>query len=167
MGGSFLRRELRELLPAWAYFFITFNIVAFSRALMLRQYGIDISTFVRATVGSFLAAKVILIVGVLPFMRPFRPIPIIYNVLWKTGIYWIVAFLVQVLDQAVRLLLRHEPLRNVLNELVQAGFWAVQIWLALLLLAFVLFRELILVLGPERAKEILLGIRPSAAGHAG
>jgi hypothetical protein len=40
-------------------------------------------------------------------------------------------------------------------------FWAIQIWLVMVLFVFCSFRELIRVLGPEQAKELFLGIRSS------
>jgi hypothetical protein len=105
--GETIRHEIRELIPAVIYFVITFNMIGFTKVLMLRDYGITVSTFVGATLGALLVAKAVLIVGVLPFMEPFRKIPILYNVLWKTLLYMLAAFMIQVLEEIIRSLLKH------------------------------------------------------------
>jgi hypothetical protein len=92
--GETIRHEIRELIPTVIYFFITFNIIGFTKVLMLREYGITVSTFVGATLGALLVAKAVLIVGVLPFMEPFPKIPTIYNVLWKTLLYAFAALII-------------------------------------------------------------------------
>jgi hypothetical protein len=159
--GVTIGREIRELLPAVIYFVITFNIIGFTKVLILREYGITASTFVGATLGAFLAAKAVLLVGVLPFMEPFPKIPILYNVLWKTLLYALATVLIQVLEEVIRTLLKHGGLAPVWDTLWRPHFWAIQIWLVMVLMVFCTFRELIRVLGREKAREIFLGIRSS------
>jgi hypothetical protein len=159
--GATIKHEVRELLPAVIYFVITFNIIGFTKVLMLREYGITVSTFVGATLGALLVAKAVLLVGVLPFMEPFPKIPILYNVLWKTLLYALAAVLIQVLEEVIRTLLKYGGLAPVWDTLWRPHFWAIQIWLVMVLLVFCTFRELIRVLGPEKAREIFLGIRSS------
>jgi hypothetical protein len=156
-----IRQEVRELLPAVIYFVITFNLIGFTKVLMLREYGITVSTFIGATLGALLVAKAVLFVGVLPFMEPFPKLPIAYNVLWKTLLYALAAFLTQVIEEVMRALLRHGNLAPAWDMLGRPHFWGVQIWLVMVLLAFCTFRELIRVLGLEQAREIFLGSRSS------
>jgi hypothetical protein len=103
----------------------------------------------------------VLLVGVLPFMEPFPKIPILYNVLWKTLLYALAAVLIQVLEEVIRTLFKYGGLAPVWDTLWRPHFWAIQIWLVMVLLVFCTFRELIRVLGPEKAREIFLGIRSS------
>jgi hypothetical protein len=159
--GATIKHEMRELIPAVIYFVITFNIIGFTKVLMLREYGITVSTFVGATLGALLVAKAVLTVGILPFMEPFPKIPILYNALWKTLLYALAAFMIQVLEEIVRSLLKHGGLDPAWDMLWRPHFWGIQIWLVMVLLVFCTFRELIRVLGPEQAKEIFLGIRSS------
>ena len=159
--GATITHEIRELIPALIYFVITFNIIGFTKVLMLREYDIHVSTFVGATVGALLVAKAVLIVGVLPFMEPFPKIPILYNVLWKTLLYALAAVMIQVLEEVIRALLKHGDLAPVGDVLWRPHFWVIQIWLVMVLLVFCTFRELIRVLGAAKAKEIFLGIRSS------
>ena len=65
--GEIIKHEIRELAPVVIYFFIALNILGLTRTLILRQYGITVSTFFNATIGALVVAKVVLVVGVLPF----------------------------------------------------------------------------------------------------
>jgi hypothetical protein len=159
--GTTIRHEIRELIPAVIYFVITFNIIGFTKVLMLREYGIQVSTLVGATLGALLVAKAVLLVGVLPFMEPFPKIPILYNALWKTLLYWLAALMIQVLEEVIPLLLKHRSLSAAWENVWSPHFWVIQIWLVMVLLVFCAFRELIRVLGPEQSKEIFLGMRSS------
>jgi hypothetical protein len=159
--GEIAKREIRELTPVVIFFFIALNVLGFTRALILREYGISVSTLVNASIGAIIVAKVVLVVGVLPFMEPFPKIPIIHNVLWKSLLYMVGAFVFQVLEDVVPLLFRHQSLTAAWDRLATPHFWFIQMWLIILFLVFCTFRELCQVLGSERAKEIFLGIRSS------
>jgi hypothetical protein len=64
-----------------------------------------------------LVAKAVLLVGVLPFTEPFPKIPILYNVLWKTLLYVLAVFSIQVFEEIMRALLKHRSLASVGDEL--------------------------------------------------
>jgi hypothetical protein len=159
--GATITHEIRALIPVVIYFVITFNIIGFTKVLMLREYGITVSTVVGATLGALLVAKAVLMVGVLPFTEPFPEIPILYNVLWKTLLYAVASIMIQVLEEGIRALLTQGDLALVGDALGRPHFWVIQIWLVMVLLVFCTFRELIRVLGAAKAKEIFLGIRSS------
>jgi hypothetical protein len=65
-------KELRELLPPTIFFFVAFHILVFFRALMLRQYGVQLSSVAGATVAALVVGKVVLIADALPFVNPLR-----------------------------------------------------------------------------------------------
>ena len=68
---SRLKHELVEVIPPAVFFFVAFQLIAFTRALMLQEYGIRTSTFVATTIGALLVAKVVLIVDLVPFVNRF------------------------------------------------------------------------------------------------
>jgi hypothetical protein len=155
-------REARALVPVTIYFVIAFNLVAFTKTLMLREYGIRVSTFAAATFGALVVAKVVLIAELLPFMEPFPRIPIMYNAAWKTLIYWLVALVVQIVEDSIAALYKHGSLASALDDLSRPHFWMVQMWLIVLFLVFCTFQELMHAIGPQRAKELFLGVRSGA-----
>jgi hypothetical protein len=143
------------------FFFVTFQLLAFTRALMLEEYGIRIATFVTATVAALVVAKVVLIVDLLPVVNRFPDKPLIYNVAWKTAIYLLAALLVHYVEHLIPFLREHRSLalahRHLLAEVVWPHFWAVQMWLVVLLLVYCALRELIRVLGRERVLAMFFG----------
>ncbi len=155
--GEIIRHEIRELVPPLIYFLITFNIIGVTEFLLLRDFGIPVSAFVRSTIYAMLAAKGILIVDVLPFVRPFPSIPIIYNAIWKTLLCLIALVLLQLLEDAIPLLFKQRPLGPLFDQLARPHFWVIQTWMGLVVLVFCTFQELRLAIGAERTREVFLG----------
>ena len=159
--ASRLKHELVEAIPPAVFFFIAFQVIAFTRALMLEEYGIQVSTFVTASIAALVVAKVVLIVDLLPFVNRFPEKPLIYNVAWKTVIYIVAALLVRYVEHLISFVREHGDLalanRHLLDEVVWPHFWAVQIWLLILFFAYCTLRELIRVLGRERIVHMFFG----------
>lgn len=156
--GSKLKHELLEAIPPAVFFFIAFQTIAFTSALMVRQYGVQVSTFVTATIAALVVAKVILIVDLLPFVDRFRGKPLIFSVLWKTMVYLGAALLVRYVEHLVHFLREYGDLasahRHLFDEVIWPHFWAVQIWLLVTFLVYCTLRELVRVLGRERMGRI-------------
>ena len=163
-----LKQEILGIIPTAVFFFIAFQLLAFTRALILREYEVPIETFLAATVGALIVAKVVVIVDWLPFVIRFPDRPLIYNVIWKTGIYLIAAFLVRYIEYLIFFVAKYgditEANAHLLDEVIWPHFWLVQIWLVVVLLVYCVLKELNRVLGRERLREIFLGpIRPKIA----
>ncbi|MGC1952010.1 MAG: hypothetical protein WA970_05435, partial [Gammaproteobacteria bacterium] len=108
--GSRLKHELVEAIPPAVFFFVAFHVIAFTRALMLEQHGIRVSTFMAATIAALIVAKVVLIVDLLPFVNRFPEKPLIYNVVWKTVIYLVAALLVRYVEHLIPFVREHGDL---------------------------------------------------------
>lgn len=164
---SRLKHELLEAIPPAIFFFLAFQLIAFTQALMLEQYGIQVVTFVKATVAALIVAKVVLVADLMPFINRFPEKPLIYNVVWKTTIYVVAALLVRYVEhlfdflgEAGGLVQAHHAL---MEQVVWPHFWAIQIWLLVLFLMYCALRELIRTLGPESVRRIFLGGSEPAA----
>ena len=96
--GKVIKHEIMELLPPFIFFLIAFHILAFSRTLMLEQYGISMSAVAGVTIGALLVAKAVLLADLLPFVNCFPQKPLVYNVVWKTTIYMIAALIIHYLE---------------------------------------------------------------------
>src|SRR5262245_63475044 len=92
-----LKHEFHELLPPTIFFLIAFHIVIFNRRLMLREYGLPLTSITSATVAALLIAKVVLITDKFPVINRFPEKPLMYNVVWTTVIYVAAALLVDYL----------------------------------------------------------------------
>ena len=161
---EFVRHEFHEVLPPTIFFLITFNIVLLDRALMLREYGISLTSVAAATVMALLVAKVVLIADKLPFINRFPEKPLIYNVVWKTAIYVGAALLVHYLEHLIPLWWRRgqflEAHQELWREIVWPHFWAIQLWLTVLIFVYCASRELIRIIGRERIMRIYFGGGP-------
>jgi len=152
--GPKLKHELRELIPVTLFFFMTFQLLALTEALMLKQYGIQTAAFLSATIGALVAAKVVVLTDHFALVNRFPEKPLIYNVVWKTFIYFVVSLGFHYLEHLIHFWRTSpdfaEANRRLIAEVVWPHFWAVQLWLLILLLVYCAFRELVRALGRER-----------------
>jgi hypothetical protein len=130
---------------------------------MLRTYGITVSAGAGATIGALLVGKVVLLTDHLRFINRFPEKPLIYNVVWKTGIYVLAALVVHYLEHLVPLWW-HEGAFGVANErllseVVWPHFWAIQLWLVVLLFVYCAFREFVRAVGRRQVQRMFFGTR--------
>jgi len=153
--------EVREVIPPTIFFLISFHILTLFRALMLRQHGIEMSAVAGATVGALVVAKVVLLADLLPFVNRFPEKPLIYNVVWKTAIYVLAALVVHYLEHLVPLWWRAGDFaaanRQLWDEIVWPHFWAIQLWLLVLLFLYCSLRELVRALGADVVRRMFFG----------
>jgi len=128
---------------------------------MLRQYGVHMSTVAGATVAALLVAKVVLLTDKLPFVNRFPEKPLMYNVVWKTAIYIVAAFVVHYLEHFIpvwwRLGSAVKANDELLHHVVWPHFWAIQLWLLVLLFLYSASRELVRAIGREQVKRMFFG----------
>ena len=155
------RHELLEILPPTIFFLVAFHVLMLFRALLLRQYGIQVSAVAGATVAALVVGKVVLITDKLPFINRFPEKPLIYNVVWKTWIYVLAALIVHYLEHLVPLWWRIGALsaanRQLADEIVWPHFWAIQLWLVVLLFVYCAMRELIRAIGAREVRAMFFG----------
>jgi hypothetical protein len=166
--GQKLKHELRELIPVTVFFFLTFQLLALTQALMLEQFGIRASAFLTATVMALVVAKVVLITDHFALVNRFPDKPLSYNVAWKTAIYFIASLGVRYVEHLIHFWRQTgnlaEANRRLLDEIVWPHFWGVQLWLLILLLVYCTFRELARALGRERIIKMFFH-DPARPGH--
>lgn len=162
-----LKEEFHALLPPAIFFFVALHLVAFVRILMLKGTGIPVGTSLSITLAALIIAKAVLIADLLPFINRFPDKPLVYNVAWKTAIYFVVASLVHYLERLVDywreaggLVAGNEKL---LAEIVWPHFWAIQIFLLVVILMYCTMRELARVIGEAKVRQIFFGPMPAAA----
>ena len=164
---AWLVREFREVIPPAIFFLVGFHMLALTRSLMLREYRVHAATTAGATVGALLVAKVVLIADSLPVINRFPERPLAYNVAWKTTIYVLAALVLHYLEHLVPLWWRLGDLGaandRLLGEIVWPHFWAVQLWLVVLLFMYCAMRELIRAIGPREVRRMFFGPASSTA----
>lgn len=160
-----LKREVRELIPVTLFFLVAFELLALTQALMLEQYGIRVWAFVAAAVGALVVAKVVIIADHFPFLNRFPEKPLVYNVVWKTAIYFVASIAVRYAEHLIRFWCQAgtfaEANRRLIDEVVWPHVICVQLWLLVLLLIYCTAREIVRTLGRERVIGMLFTPRRS------
>src|SRR5262245_56172670 len=96
-----IKEEIEALLPPTMFFFVALHIVALIRILMLKGTGIAAGTSISVAVAALILGKAVLLADMLPFINRYPAKPLIYNVLWKTALYTLVALLIHYVEHLV------------------------------------------------------------------
>ena len=159
-----LKEEFLAVLPPTIFFFVTLHIVAVVRLLMAKGTNFQPLSTISIVVAALILGKAVLIADMLPAINRYPEEPLIYNVMWKTLIYLVISALLHYLErlfdfsrQAGSIVAGNEKL---LAEIVWPHFWAVQIILFVLILMYCTARELVRVIGQEKALRAFFGPKP-------
>jgi hypothetical protein len=159
-----IKEEFLALLPPTIFFFFALHIVALIRALLTKATGISPLSTLSIAVAALILGKAVLLADLLPFINRYPQRPLIYNVAWKTTIYLLVSALIHYLErlfdfsrQAGGIVAGNQKL---LAEIVWPHVWAIQIVLFVMILTYCTAREVVRVVGKDRARRMFLGPRP-------
>jgi len=162
-----LKEEFFEVLPPTIFFFVTLHVVSIIRVLLAKGSHFDPLSTVSIAVAALILGKAVLIADLLPPINRYPDRPLIYNVMWKTVIYWLVATAIHYLErlfdftrQAGGILAGNEKL---FAEIVWPHFWAIQIILSVLILMYCIGRELVRVIGRDKVLRLFFGPPPLPA----
>src|SRR5262245_25661615 len=96
---SKIREEIEAVIPPTIFFFITLHILALVRSLMLRGEGLPVSSTASIALAALILGKAVLIADMLPFINRYPDKPLVFNIVWKTVIYTVIAILIHYLEQ--------------------------------------------------------------------
>jgi hypothetical protein len=159
-----IREEIEALLPPTIFFFVALHLVAFVHVLMLKGTGIALGTSVSVMVAALILGKAVVIADLLPVINRYPDKPLVYNIVWKTVIYELIAMFVHYLERLVDswratggFVTGNEKL---LADVVWPHFWAIHIFLTLLILMYCTMREFVRVLGGDNVRRMFFGPLP-------
>jgi len=156
--GEKVKKEFEELIPVTLFFFFAFQLLALTDAMILRQYGIKITVFLGATFIALVVAKVVVITDHFRLVNRFPEKPLIYNVVWKTIIYFVAWMVARYLEHLFHFWRETHDFaaanHRMLEETIWPHFLILQIWMLVLLFVYCAFRELIRVIGRERVIRV-------------
>ena len=61
--------QMKHALPPTIFFFVGFNLILWTKSLILQEHGIEFSGFLTATLAALLVGKAVLVTDNLPFMH--------------------------------------------------------------------------------------------------
>src|SRR5215467_11580419 len=151
--GHFLAHEFRQVIPPTLFFFVGFNLILFTKRLILAQYLIQFAGFFVATVAALVVGKAVLVANTMPFLRRFDNAPLAYPILFKTVVYTLFVFLARLIEAFVHYLVEGGVvgggafIEHTLGNFSWAQFIATQLWILVLFLIYVTATELNDLLG--------------------
>jgi hypothetical protein len=160
-----LKEEFFKLLPPTIFFFVALHIVLFIRILMLEGTGLSPYSSASIAVTALILGKAVLLADMVPMINRFPNRPLIYNVAWKTLIYWLMATLIHYVERLIDFWRQAGSFvagnRKMLAEIVWPHFWAIQIVLFVLIAMYCMMHELVRVVGKEKVMRIFFGPMPA------
>ena len=162
-----LKEEFFAVLPPTIFFFVALHIVTFIRVLMARGSHFEPLSTISIAVAALILGKAVLIADMLPAINRYPNKPLAYNVAWKTVIYWLMATLIHYVERLIEFSRQAGGIaagnEKLFAEIVWPHFWAVQIILFILILAYCTARELVRVIGRQKMLRLFFGPTPLPA----
>ena len=159
--------QVKHVLPPTIFFFVGFNLILWTKHLILREHNIEFSGFVVATLAALLVGKAVLVTDNLPLMRRFDGRPLIQPILFKTAIYWWCIFVVRLTEQLIYFLVGGGAISDFPTFLIEHFSWprflSIQIWLMVLFLVYVTAHELNTLFGDGELRRLFFRWRSSEA----
>ncbi|WP_322029371.1 hypothetical protein [Paraburkholderia sp. J76] len=160
-----IKHEFMEMLPPTLFFFVILHIVAVVRSLLTHDTGISLPTSGAVTLAALVLGKSVLIANMLPFVNRFPEKPLIWNVVWKTLIYTLVATLIHFLERLYDYWKGVHSVaaanQQLLAEVDWAHFAGIEILLVVLIINYCVLAELSRVIGRRRLLAFFFGPMPS------
>jgi hypothetical protein len=164
---KWLREEFRKILPIWIFFFLSFGLLAITRAAILGEYHITPEQPPEYLAASLIMAKVVVVLDALLKKMQSRSRRLIYVTVWNTLLYCVAALVVHYFEQVFTLMHHeHAGFANASARVIQAmrepGFLVIMIWLVALTFAFCVIREMIASIGWQRVMHMFFGRPPQS-----
>jgi hypothetical protein len=159
--------QVRHALPPTIFFLVGFNLILWTKRLILQEHGIEFGGFFTALLAALLVGKAVLVTDNLPFMGRFDGAPLIQPILFKSAIYWVCVLVVRMAEEFIHFAAAGGAVADFLDHLVYhfslARFLSIQIWLMVLFLVYVTIHELNELFGDGELYRLFFRWRSSEA----
>jgi hypothetical protein len=165
--GHTLLHEFRQVLPPTIFFFVGFNLILFTKRLILDDYLIQFTGFFIATTAALIVGKVVLVADKMPFLRRFDHAPLARPIIFKTVVYSLLVCVARLIEAFIHYMLEGGAvghgrfIEHQLGNFSWDRFIAVQLWVFMLFLVYVTANEINTRLGYGELFKILFVRRSS------
>ena len=163
---AFVVKEFKEMLPPTIFFAVGFNLILLTTNLILKDYALQFGNMLLATTAALVVGKAVLVANATPFLRRYDTAPLAWSILYKAAVYCIFVFFARLIETGVEDWIRGKPFSEAVANFSWHRFSAIQIWLFVLFLIYVMFSELNQFLGEGGLYRLLFDQR-SAELHVG
>jgi len=154
--------EMKRYIALTIYLWVTFAVLAYYRRLLLKENGIDVFTQGYAIINALVFAKVLLLGGILHLGASLRRHAFGLVVVGRTLMFTALLMAFHVVEEAVRALIKGEPVADSLLHLGGGSWLGVWVYAALLfvmLLPIAILGEISFVLGKGELWKIMTSKR--------
>jgi hypothetical protein len=159
--------EMKHVLPPTIFFFIGFNLMLWTKQMILKEHQIEFSGFLVATMAALVVGKAVLVTDHMAFMRRFEGAPLLQPIVFKAVIYSACVFLVRLGEELLHFLRGGGALvdfsRHLSDRFSWPHFLTVQVWLMVLFLVYVTVHELNRLFGDGELYRLFFRWRSSQA----
>jgi hypothetical protein len=163
--GAWILHEWLEMLPPTIFFLVGFNFIVLTTNLLVAQYLVAVSNFMLATLAALVVGKAVLVANKMSLLRRYDRAPLIKPILYKTVFYWVVVFLVRLLERLVHFAAEGNSPGDFPSYLVTTFSWhrfsAISLWILALFLIYVTATEFSHLFGRGELRRLFLTSRPS------
>ncbi|MGD0665233.1 MAG: hypothetical protein ABSA17_05835 [Rhabdochlamydiaceae bacterium] len=157
-----IKRETFRVIPVFLFFLVFFTLINWTEAFLFERAGITPFRFIEVVIAAALIAKVMLVGDKIPFVYRFRKRPLVYGILWKTAVYWIILLIIRLLIRLVPFLFGtglglEGDFTRFLYRMNWNLFISVQMYYLMLLFIFITFQELTHKIGSKRMRQLFFG----------
>ena len=159
--------QAKHAFPPTLFFFIGFNLILWTKRLILEEHGVEFSGFLTAVFAALLVGKAVLIMDHLSFMRRFDGAPLIQPILFKSVVYWFCVLVARLAERLIDFIYSGGSLSGFPSYLIEQFSWprflSIQIWLMVLFLVYVTIHELNALFGYGELYRLFFHWRSSEA----
>jgi hypothetical protein len=159
--------QVKHALPPTIFFFVGFNLILYTKRLILQEHGIEFSGFFTSLVAALLVGKAVLVTDNMRFMRRFDGAPMLQPILFKSAIYWLCVLIVRLAEELVHFVAAGGAITDFgdhfAGQFPLARFLSIQIWLMVLFLVYVTMHELNELFGDGELYRLFFRWRSSEA----
>lgn len=157
-----IRTEFWHILPLFLFFLVCFTIINWVETYLFEQIGIRPFRFVEIVVAAGLIAKIVIVADHLRIIHLFKHHPLVYEIVWKTFVYWSLLFLIRLIIRLVPFFFHDgEGLlidyHNFLKTVNWRLFISIQVYYLMLLFIFLTFQGLTDRIGRKEMKQLFFG----------
>jgi hypothetical protein len=159
--------EARKFLVLFLYLWVLFGVFVLNQGIVLREEGISYTAQGFAIINALVLAKVMLLFEHFDPGRWLRRRPLIYPILYEAFLLTILFIVVHILEKVIEGLIHGKTIGASLPGIGGgglSGLLSAAVIMFVALVPFFGFRNLSLVLGPERLRSLLFSSAAKAIG---
>ncbi|WP_028947667.1 hypothetical protein [Synechocystis sp. PCC 6714] len=155
-----LKHEVRKVGSLSLFFFIGYGYILILMKLLLKEFSVDVNIFAKVVIYSIISAKSVAIMDMTPWMNRFSEYPRYLQVLYKTSIYTLAVFLLNLIENIFHAYHQTKALNSAFMLFLEtrsfSRFLAILLCVSIIFLIHNIFQEFDRYLGKDNLSKFFL-----------